>query len=165
MERYIDLALSLGLSQARLITPGNICFDVRAWLKCRWGCDWAGGDNMRCDERGTTLDERMDMIRRYERILVVRGREAGQVSRAVLEIERAAFLDGRYFAFGLRACNLCPSCQVLQGRACLFPNKVRPCDQLFGIDVYRTVRGLGMPCEVLHDPNETQNRYGFVLIE
>ncbi len=48
---------------------------------------------------------------------------------------------------------------------CLFPDKVRPCDQIFGIDVYRTARNLGLPCQVLQNKNDIQNRYGFVLID
>jgi hypothetical protein len=41
---------------------------------------------------------------------------------------------------------------------------VRPCDQSFGIDVYKTVRNLGLPCHVLQNKNGAQNRYGFVLL-
>jgi hypothetical protein len=39
------------------------------------------------------------------------------------------------------------------------------CDSLFGIDVFKTARGLGLPIDVLKDKNEIQNRYGFVLID
>ncbi len=43
--------------------------------------------------------------------------------------------------------------------------KVRPCDFMFGIDMYRTARNLDLPCEVLKDKKDLQNRYGLVLIE
>ena len=56
-------------------------------------------------------------------------------------------------------------CSVQQGKPCSSPEKVRPCDQSLGIDVYKTVRNLGLPIEVLKDKNDTQNRYGFVLID
>ncbi len=45
------------------------------------------------------------------------------------------------------------------------PEKVRPCDEGFGIDVYSTVRNVGLPCEVLQSNDAVQNRYGFVLID
>ena len=43
--------------------------------------------------------------------------------------------------------------------------KLRPCDQSFGIDVYKTARNLGLPCEVLQSKDDIQNRYGFVLLD
>lgn len=54
---------------------------------------------------------------------------------------------------------------IENGEPCPFPDKVRPCDQMFGIDVYKTARNLGLPCDVLQDKNDIQNRYGFVLID
>ena len=43
--------------------------------------------------------------------------------------------------------------------------KILPCDQLFGIDMYKTARQLGFPCHVLKNRDEQQNRYGLVLID
>jgi predicted metal-binding protein len=164
--KYVELAQSLGAVGSVIISPRDIAFDIRAVLKCRWGCD---EDFMRssikCGTRQTTFQERVAMIRRYERILLVHSHNAGDLSRTVLEIERRAFLDGLYFAFAVRACNLCAACAVQKGGPCPHPEKVRPCDQSFGIDVYKTARNLGLPCEVLHDRTDTQNRYGFVLLE
>jgi predicted metal-binding protein len=51
------------------------------------------------------------------------------------------------------------------GNPCPTPEKVRPCDQAFGIDVFKTVRSLGLPCEVLKNKEDQQNRYGFVLLD
>jgi predicted metal-binding protein len=47
----------------------------------------------------------------------------------------------------------------------LHPQKVRPCDQALGIDVYKTVRELGLPCQPLQSQDDIQNRYGFVLLD
>jgi predicted metal-binding protein len=104
------------------------------------------------------------MVHAYRDILLVHGNDARQLSRAILKIERTAFLDGHYFAFGIRTCNLCRECAVQRGGPCPTPEKIRPCDQGFGIDVYKTVRQLGLPCEPLQSPHDPQNRYGFVLI-
>ena len=43
--------------------------------------------------------------------------------------------------------------------------KIRPCDQSFGIDVFKTVSNVGFPIKVLQNKGDVQNRYGFVLID
>ena len=165
MDKYIELAKKLGMENAKLITSKDICFDIRAILKCRWGCEDFFQQNIKCHSRDTTFQERMEMIKKYTNILLVHSHNENKLSAALLEIEKAAFLDGYYFAFAVRTCHLCNSCAVDQGKPCPTPEKVRPCDQSFGIDVYKTVRSLELPCEVLRDKNATQNRYGFVLID
>ena len=168
MEKYIQLAKKLKMEHAVMITPDQIAFDIRAILKCRWGCeDHFLANNMRCDTRGTTYQERVEMVKRYSCILLIHAHDAQQLSVAALEVERTAFLDGYYFAFAIRSCTLCNVCNVLddKGEPCPHPEKIRPCDQSFGIDVYKTARTVGLPCEVLQDKNDLQNRYGFVLIE
>ncbi len=68
--------------------------------------------------RGTTFQERMEIIQKYSHILLVHSHNAGDLSKAVLEIERAAFLDGHYFAFAIRYCKLCKTCRVDKGSSC-----------------------------------------------
>ena len=165
MERYIQLAKKLKMINVRIISPQEIIFDVRAILKCRWGCEYSITENIRCHTRNTSYQERVEMVNRYHHILLVHSNDARELSHAVLEIERAAFLDGHYFAFAIRTCNLCEDCAVKQGGACPTPEKVRPCDSIFGIDIYKTVRNLGLPCEVLQNKDDIQNRYGLVLID
>lgn len=164
LEKYTKLADRLGMVHALIISPKDIFFDIRAVLKCRWGCEDYAEESVRCGSRNTGFQERVQMVSGYEHILLLHSHDAGELSRAALEIERTAFLDGHYFAFAIRACNLCKSCAVKEGSPCVSPEKVRPCDQAFGIDVYRTARALGLPCEVLQSRNDTPNRYGFVLI-
>ncbi len=165
MGKYIRLAKELGMVDAKIISPENICFDIRAILKCRWGCEDFFHRTIRCDTRDTTYPERVEMIKGYNHILLVHSHDARALSQAVLEVERAAFLDGYYFAFAIRFCSLCKMCAVKEDKPCPTPEKVRPCDQSFGIDVYKTARNLGLPCEVLQTKKDVQNRYGFVLID
>jgi predicted metal-binding protein len=165
MEKYIQLAKELGMVNAMIISPEDIFFDIRAILKCRWGCEDFFKESIRCHTRDTTYQERVEMIKRYNHIVLVHSNDARTLSEAVLEIERTAFLDGHYFAFAIRTCNLCKVCAVKEGNSCPTPEKVRPCDQSFGIDVYRTVRNVELPCEVLQKKEGIQNRYGFVLID
>jgi len=149
-----------------MISPQDIFFDIRAILKCRWGCDEDFLRNtIKCSTRNTTFQERVDMIKSYHHILLVHSHDARELSVAVLEIENKAFLDGYVFAFAIRACNLCKNCAVQKGNPCPSPEKIRPCDQSFGINVYKTARNLGLPCDVLQNKADIQNRYGFVLLE
>ena len=164
-EKYIDLAKSLNMVNAKLISSQDICFDIRAILKCRWGCEDFFRENIKCHTRNTSLQERIEMIKAYRNILLVHSHDATALSEVVLELEKAAFLDGHHFSFAIRCCNLCKSCAVDLGKSCPTPERVRPCDQSFGIDVYKTVRNLGLPCDVLQNKKDVQNRYGFVLIE
>ncbi len=163
--KYIKLAKSLKAIDARLISPQDICFDIRAILKCRWGCEDFFQHSIRCGTRDTSYQERVEMVRSYNNILLVHSHNARELSAAVLEIERTAFLDGYYFACAIRACSLCKVCVAQKGKPCPTPEKVRPCDQSFGIDVYKTARQLKLPCEVLQSKDDAQNRYGFVLLD
>lgn len=165
MEKYIHLANELKMVNAMVISPKEIFFDIRAILKCRWGCEDFFQNNIRCHTRDTTYQERVEMVRRYNDILLIHSHDPRELSDVVLEIERRAFLDGYYFAFAIRTCNLCKVCVIQQGKPCPTPDKVRPCDQSFGIDVYKTARNLGLPCEVLQSKKDIQNRYGFVLLD
>ncbi|NIO03248.1 MAG: metal-binding protein [Proteobacteria bacterium] len=164
MEKYVQLAGNLNMIDAMIISPKQIFFDIRAILKCRWGCEDYSDQNIRCSTRGTTFQERVEMIKRYNHILVVHSHDPRALSAGLLEIEKTAFLDGYYYAFAIRTCNLCKVCSVQKGNRCPHPEKVRPCDQSFGIDVYKTTRNLGLPCEVLQKKDDIQNRYGFVLL-
>lgn len=164
-DKYVQLAKELNMVGAKVIASEEICFDIRAILKCRWGCEDYATRSVKCSTRDTSLEERIDMITAYQTVLLVHAHDDRDVSKAVLEIERVAFLDGHYLAFAVRSCKLCKNCAVDQGKACITPEKVRPCDQSFGIDVYKTVRSQGFPCDVLQNKTDVQNRYGFVLIE
>jgi predicted metal-binding protein len=165
LEKYVELAKSLKAINARLISSQDICFDMRAILKCRWGCEDFFQNSIRCSTRDTSYQERVEMVKSYNNILLVHAHNAQDLSATVLEIERTAFLDGYYFACAIRACSLCQVCAAQKGEPCPTPEKVRPCDQSFGIDVYKTARNLGLPCEVLQSKGDIQNRYGFVLLD
>lgn len=165
MDRYISQGKQMGLSNVALLGPEQVFFDPRAVLKCRWGCEDYFNRSIKCGPRGLSQDECIEMVRRYQNILLLHGHDAHLLSKAVLAVERAAFLDGHYFAFGIRYCKICKVCAVDQGQPCPQPDKVRPCDQAMGIDVYRTAREKGLPCQVLQSKDEVQNRYGFVLID
>jgi predicted metal-binding protein len=119
MEKYVQLAKELNMVDALIVSSDQISFDIRALLKCRWGCEDFRPGNIRCDNRGATYQERIEMVKRYNHILFVHSHDARALSAAVLEIERTAFLDGYTFAFVIRTCNLCETCSVKHGNLAL----------------------------------------------
>ena len=165
LDKYVALAKRLKMIDALIISPADICFDLRALLKCRWGCEDFFQRTVKCHDRGTTFEERVKMVKSYSHALLTHSQNARDLSKAVLEIEREAYLDGLYFAFAVRSCNLCRACKVKKGGTCPTPERVRPCEGQFGIDVFKTVRRLGLPCEPLRNKDDVQNRYGFVLLD
>lgn len=164
-DKYIQMAEELKMVNAKIISPDDIDFDSRTILKCRWGCEDFFNQSIKCSTRNTSYQERTEMVKGYQNILFVHSHNGREISKAILEIERAAFLDGHYLAFAIRYCMLCKSCAVDQGKSCPTPEKVRPCDESFGIDVYKTARKQGLPCDVLQNKEAVPNRYGFVLLD
>lgn len=165
MEKYVNMAKDLNMLNAVLISPDDLFFDIRTDIKCRWGCEDYFKRSIKCGIRDTTFEDRVKAARSYKMVLLLHSNNSRDVSRAVIEIEREAFLDGYYFAFGIKCCALCEKCQAQDGKPCPTPDKIRPCDQAYGIDVYKTAEAQGLPCRVLRDKNDVQNRYGFVLID
>lgn len=166
MDKYRRMALQKGASHALLIGPKDLFFDKRVILKCRWGCDYFGGqESPKCGRRGISYQDGVEMIKSYQNILLVHNHDAHKLTKILLAIESQAFLDGLYLAFTLRACYFCQECSVLKGNDCVAPAKVRPCDQAFGLDVYKTANNLGLPCYPLQSKEEQQNRYGFALLD
>ncbi len=39
LEKCIQIAKDLKMADAKIITPDDLYFDIRAILSCRWGCE------------------------------------------------------------------------------------------------------------------------------
>lgn len=77
MEKYIQLAKDLKMIDVKFITPRDIFFDLRAMLKCRWGCEnFIEPTNVICHSRETTYEERIAMIKAYKNILLLHSHNA-----------------------------------------------------------------------------------------
>jgi len=165
MEKYIKIATENGAEHALIISPEDIVFDRRAILKCLWGCeDQSNPNRIKCGSRGLSFEHAQATIHEYKKIILIHHYDNIRLSNLARKIEKTAFLDGHYFACAMHCCHLCKTCKIDSGKACPTPNRIRPCDQSFGVDVYGTVRGLGLPCAPLQSNTETANRYAFVLI-
>ncbi len=89
------------------------------------------------------FEEAQATLREYDKILMIHHHDPVKLSRLARQIERTAFLDGYYFACAMHCCHLCRECRIDMGKPCHTPLNIRPCDQSFGVDVYKTARNWG----------------------
>ena len=59
-SKYIQMAKEYKMENAVVIKPKDIAFDIRAILKCRWGCEDFFMNSIKCSIRDTTLEERIN---------------------------------------------------------------------------------------------------------
>lgn len=166
-EKYISLALEMGATDAVFFTAGQICWDSRTLLKCMYGCpDW--GKNHTCPSRpgNPSMSEMKEMFSRYKWGVIVHTHEKKLSQKISLKLESAAFHDGYYFAMSLSDCGLCDECAAVRCEDCRHVREARPAFHSVGIDVFKTVRQLGLPINTLPDRNSPeQNWYSAVFIE
>ena len=166
-QKYIDKALEMGAADAVPFTIDDIAFDTRTLLKCMYGCtDW--GCNHTCPSRpgNPSIPEMQEMFKRYKGGIIIHAHEKKLSQKISFQIEADAFHDGYYFAMSLSDCGLCETCAAVDGKPCRFKRQARPAFHSVGIDVFKTVRDLGLPISTLRDPQtEEQNWYSAVFIE
>ncbi len=169
IKSYVEKALAMGAVDAVPFSVEDIAFDPRVRLKCLYGCSTWGHCHT-CPSRPyyPTLAEFHDMFSRYEWGLMIHTHERGLGQEIALAIEGRAFADGYYFAFALAPgeCMYCKTCAAEENKPCRIPKKARPPIYSVGIDVFQTVRNLGLPIQTLWDAeHDEQNRYAAVFIK
>jgi len=166
-QQYAKLARSMDAVDAVPFSIEQIVFDPRTLLKCMFGCrTW--GKNHTCPSRpgNPGLADYKDMFSRYREGVIIHTHDKVLSQQISFAIEDQAFKDGHYLAFSLSDCALCAGCGAAEGVPCRNPHMARPAFHSVGIDVFKTVRQLGLPIETLTDPeSEEQNWYSAVFIE
>ena len=138
MDRYVGMALEKGAVDAMIIDVADIVFDPRTYLKCAWGCEEFG--QLKCSPDLIKPWEAEPIFRRYSKALLVHTFEKKLNVDIAWEVERAAFLDGYYFAFALYDCSGCEICEASSRADCMHPEKARPGDD-FCAGRERAIRG------------------------
>ena len=164
-QPYIDLALAHEAKHAILVTPEQIVFDGRTLLKCMFGCaDWGKGPT--CPSRAGFLKpwEFEPLLRKYKAVLIIHAHDKRKAQTASFAVERAAFLDGDALAFSMSDCALCAECAGKGGSPCANVRMARPAFHSVGIDVFATVKKIGLPIYVLENENQEQNWYAAVWL-
>lgn len=162
MSKYEQLALDLGADNVRTISSRELFFDPRVRLKCI-GCSEYG--TWRCHPNLPNYKESVEMLSKYQEILVIHGHDRERVSSIARKVEEEAFWDGNYFAFAMCGCFHCKKCRSSHEGPCVNPDFRRPYCYSLGINVFDTVRALDLPIQILRTNDEKQNRYAFVLIK
>lgn len=165
IKKYIDLALSMKAEHAVAVGVDEIVFDGRTILKCMFGCsDWNKGCTCPSRERFPWPWEFEKLLRRYKTVIIIHSHDKHIAQDISFTLEREAFFDGDALAFSMSDCSLCEQCAGLVGEECRNITKARPAFHSVGIDVFATVKKLGLPLSTLKSRDETQNWYSAVWL-
>ena len=165
MEKYIEMARSLGADNVVAVTPEDIVFDGRTLLKCMYGCnDW--GKGCTCPSRPGFLSQKelKKLLKKYKTVLIIHSTDKKVAQNASLAIENEAYLDGDALVFSMSDCALCPECAGRSDQPCRNVMKARPAFHSVGIDVFSTAKNLGLPLKALRSEDEEQNWYAAVWL-
>jgi predicted metal-binding protein len=172
LKKYVAQALAAGVHEAKLIPVSDV--ETAEWvrLKCQFGCD-GFGNGLCCPPRTPTPEQMKRVLAEYRRALIYSyvctpadyTRKRRRMHRLVAELERAAFLDGHYKAFGLAdgPCRLCRECDLTGD--CKHPEEARPSMESCGIDVYATARNSGIKLKVATQRRGPSKHVNLILID
>jgi predicted metal-binding protein len=180
LERYRELALELGASDAVVLRAGDVVVDERVRLKCLVPRCLRAGETPNCPPNAPDLDLVRKALARFSWALLFKcdvgpiedyapgsgkTREEKrrvlsfhrQSSEVVYGLERQAYKDGYHLAMGLGggSCKdyLCQGmiCQFLDSGRCRFPHRSRPSMEAMGIDVVSLINKVGWQAYALVD--------------
>jgi predicted metal-binding protein len=165
VRRYADKAVDLGAAEAKVIDATTVVTAHWVRMKCQYGCG-GYGHRLTCPPYSPTPEQTAAMIREYDTAVLIHGDDHTDVTSIAAKLERLAFLDGFYKAFGMGSgpCRLCRTCN-LEEEDCRHPDDARPAMEACGIDVFATARANGFPIEVVKDHGCDENYYGLVLLK
>lgn len=162
LEELKEYALTQGATCAGVISAGEVAFDERTVLKCRYGCP-SYGRYLTCPPFTPAPSEFEKALRRYGWAILLEC-DAGDLNRLVVEVEREAMRRGYYLAMGLKGhhCSLCDEC-VPAGEPCRDPLNARPSMSGLGINVFATLERAGVERR-LAAKGEDYKSWGMVLV-
>ncbi|MCL2408080.1 MAG: DUF2284 domain-containing protein [Oscillospiraceae bacterium] len=165
MDKYINIAIAQGAQHAVAVTPDDIAFDGRTLLKCMFGCaDWGKGCTCPSKDGFLKPGEFEPLLRRYKTVLIIHSPDKKIAQKAAYAVEREAYLDGDALVFSMSDCAICEKCAGKDGESCRDVKHARPAFHSVGIDVFATVKKLGLPLKPLKDEEEEQNWYAAVWL-
>ena len=180
LERYREVALELGASDAAIVPVEWISVDERVRLKCLVPRCLRAGETPNCPPNAPDLDLVRRALERFSWAILLKtdvgpiedyapgaGKTKeekrrtlsfhGASAKVVCELENEAYKDGYHLAmgFGGGSCKdyLCQGilCQYLDSGRCRFPHRARPAMEAVGIDVVGLARKVGWEIYALVD--------------
>jgi len=173
LQEYLDKALSMGMTNVKIIDTKTVVVANWVRLKCQYGCG-SYGRHLTCPPYSPTPDYTKKMVNEYTKALLMQiekippKREmefSRKLRRIVAGLERELFLDGYHRAFGMASgpCRLCRTCDTEE--PCRYPDEARPSMEACGIDVYQTVRNNGFKLEVVKTEDSFCTYNGLIFVE
>lgn len=175
LGKYVNAALDMGATGARVVDPGSVVTAPWVRWKCRYGCENFGRSH--CCPPSTPADEETRrVLDAYRRAILLhhespsepgRGKRFREYSKRLVELEDTLFKDGYYKALVLLSgpCLLCPECAKKKDDPCRFGDRARPSMESCGIDVFATARNNGFPIETLREKDELRNLFCLLLVD
>jgi predicted metal-binding protein len=157
------------------LNPKEIVVAYWVRVKCTFGCgDYGLGT---CPPNTPSVDECDKFFKEYESGLVIRLNKfadknaypsdwSKEMTNKLLNIEREIFLSGyqKVFLLNQTCCSLCKDCSGNR-LDCKDKKNSRPSPESFAVDVYQTVRNVGLEINVIAENPAEMNRIAILLIE
>jgi predicted metal-binding protein len=174
-DKIESLLTKHGLSDYKWINPKDIVVAQWVRVKCFFGCsDYGLGT---CPPNTPSVLDCDKFFKEYESGLVVRLNKfadknsypkdwSREMTDKLLEIEREIFLSGyqKVFLLNQTCCSICKECSG-DRLHCKDKTKSRPSPESFAVDVYQTVRKVGLEINVVSVNPAEMNRIAILLIE
>lgn len=164
LKRFVQLAVSLGAKDAKVISARTIKCGEWVRFKCQFGCS-GYKKRLTCPPFTPTPEQTAKAVSCYKRAILVHSNDSEIINRIIPRLEREIFLSGYYKAIGLGSgpCYLCEVCNL--DARCKHPYQARPSMEACGIDVYQTARSNGFQIQVVKSEDEIGNYFGLVLVD
>lgn len=164
LKRFLDLAISLGADDAKIIPTRTIKCEEWVRLKCQFGCS-GYMKRLTCPPFTPAPEQTARAISFYRIAILIHSHQWEVVNRIVPHLEREIFLSGYYKAlgFGSGPCRLCDKCNI--DASCKHPYEARPSMEACGINVYQTARSNGFKIEVVKSEDEVGNYFGLIFVD
>lgn len=175
IDEINDLVTEKGFDQFAWIDGKDV--EVRQWVrvKCMFGCS-AYGRSV-CPPNTPSVQECERFVSEYKKVLVIRiGTEAEKgnyprewskdATQCLLDLEKAIFKLNypKTFLLNQTCCGKCEKC-VNTREDCKHMDYARPSPESFAIDVYSTVRKVGMEINVMTESKGSMTRIAMIFID
>jgi predicted metal-binding protein len=163
-KEVCDLAKTLGAESAKEISPETITISEWVRTKCLYGCSYYSRCYT-CPPFSPSPEVTKRIVGSYSKAILIHSHHSRVIRELIPKLERAAFLEGYYKAFGLSAgpCKACETCDT--SLPCKHPDIARPSMEACGIDVFQTARTSGFTIDVIREKGEERNYFGLLLLD
>lgn len=172
IETHIKKA---GFTDYKWIKPKEISVAQWVRVKCEFGCSSYGLGT--CPPNTPTVEESRNLFNEYNSGIVIRLTKSADkdnypsdwsrnVTNKLLDLERKVFLEGyqKTFLLNQTCCSICKDCSG-DRLNCKDKKNARPSPEAFAVDVYQTVRNIGMDINVVKENPSDINRIAILLID